>query len=81
MPIHEFHCPKCKSKFELKRPFSSAGEGASCPECNTDAQRIFSPFIAFDRFAKVEEGQSPIAGTMGSSGCSSCASSSCSSCN
>ena len=79
MPVYEFICTKCNSKFELMRPFSDAGKGASCPKCHTEAQRVFSPFIAFNRFAKVEEGHEPIAGTMGS--CEGCTAGNCDSCS
>lgn len=81
MPVYEFKCPSCQSKFEVLRPLSCAEEGAFCPKCNEEALRVFSPFIAFNRFAKVEEGHEPISGTMGSSSCSSCASGSCDSCH
>ena len=80
MPVYEYFCSNCKSKFELLRPVSCAGQGASCPKCHQEARRVFSPFIAFNRFAHVEEGQEPIAGTMGHS-CSSCGATSCDTCH
>ena len=79
MPIYEYYCSSCKSKFELLRPLSHAEQGASCPQCHAEARRVFSPFIAFRRFAKVEEGHEPIAGTVSS--CSSCAATSCDTCH
>lgn len=78
MPVYEYFCSSCKSKFELLRPVSFAEQGASCPKCHREAQRIFSPFVAFHRFAKAEEAQEPIAGTMGP--CSSCTATSCDTC-
>ncbi len=79
MPIYEYLCPDCESKFELLRPLSCAEQNASCPQCHREAKRVFSPFIAFNRFAKVEEGHEPIAGTM--SPCSSCSATSCDTCS
>jgi putative FmdB family regulatory protein len=42
MPIYEYKCKACDLKFEVKRGFSEA-PGANCPECQCQAQRIFSP--------------------------------------
>lgn len=42
MPIYEYVCPKCNLKFELKRPYSEAGEDATCLQCHTSAKRVFS---------------------------------------
>ena len=42
MPIYEYKCKGCDLKFEVKRGFSE-GPGANCPECQCQAQRIFSP--------------------------------------
>jgi putative FmdB family regulatory protein len=42
MPIYEYECEKCSLRFELKRHFGEDG-GASCPFCQGEARRIFSP--------------------------------------
>jgi putative FmdB family regulatory protein len=42
MPIYEYKCQACDIKFEVKRGFSESS-GASCPRCQCQAQRIFSP--------------------------------------
>ena len=42
MPTYEYQCKACDLKFEVKRGFSE-GLGASCPACQRQAQRIFSP--------------------------------------
>jgi putative FmdB family regulatory protein len=42
MPTYEYQCKACDLKFEVKRGFSES-PGASCPECQSQAQRIFSP--------------------------------------
>ena len=42
MPIYEYECKGCSLRFELKRRFSDDG-GASCPQCQGEAQRLFSP--------------------------------------
>jgi putative FmdB family regulatory protein len=42
MPTYEYQCKACDLKFEVKRGFSES-PGASCPACQRQAQRIFSP--------------------------------------
>ena len=41
MPIYQYHCPKCKLKFELKQSFSDESMVA-CPKCQNGAQRCIS---------------------------------------
>lgn len=42
MPIYEYECIGCQSKFELRRSFGE-NPGVSCPMCQSEAHRIFSP--------------------------------------
>jgi len=42
MPIYEYECEKCCLRFEERRRFSDDGE-ASCPQCQGETRRIFSP--------------------------------------
>src|SRR5512137_1001304 len=42
MPIYEYKCKACDLKFEVKSGFSESS-GANCPNCQCQAQRIFSP--------------------------------------
>ena len=44
MPIYEYVCSECKSRFELMRPRSECNEEATCPQCNSNAERIISGF-------------------------------------
>ena len=41
MPIYEYECEKCHSRFEMKRSFGEDGS-AECPECRGKACRIFT---------------------------------------
>ena len=45
MPIYEFSCAACGRVFERKRPVEKAGQGARCPDCGKNAQRIFGAAI------------------------------------
>jgi len=46
MPIYEYICTKCKTEFELMRPFSEADKPAVCPKCNSEAQKLLSVFAS-----------------------------------
>jgi putative FmdB family regulatory protein len=46
MPIYEYICTKCKTEFDLMRPFSEADKPAVCPKCNTEAQKLVSGFAS-----------------------------------
>ena len=41
MPIYEYECEKCHSRFEMKRSFGEDGS-AHCPYCRGKACRIFT---------------------------------------
>ena len=77
MPIYEYICPECKTRFEKLRPLSQADQEAECPECGKPARRQLSTFACFT----TTEGGIPtrVAGT-GSGSCSSCTSGDCSAC-
>ena len=42
MPIYEYECTCCQSRFELKRSFDE-DTPVSCPQCECEVQRVFSP--------------------------------------
>jgi putative FmdB family regulatory protein len=51
MPLYEYYCPKCTSKFELLRPMSRADEGATCPRGHNGGTRTLSVFAAVSKGA------------------------------
>lgn len=76
MPIYEYYCPSCESRFEVLRPMSRSREAASCPHCQGEARRMLSIFASF---SKGEDGSTTaLAGT--GPACGSCAGGSCSTC-
>jgi putative FmdB family regulatory protein len=77
MPIYEYVCPDCKTKFELMRPISMYSEPADCPECKHTANRALSRFVC--RTSSEFGTTAPLAGSNG--GCASCSGGSCSTCN
>jgi putative FmdB family regulatory protein len=44
MPIYEYVCASCDTKFEMLRPMSRANEKAACPECKHESERVLSTF-------------------------------------
>jgi len=75
MPVYEYFCPNCESKFELLRPMKCANEDAFCPICNNIGKRLVS---VFSSLSKNSEGISTPIG--GFDKCTGCSSDSCSTC-
>jgi putative FmdB family regulatory protein len=42
LPIYEYECTRCSCQFELRKSFGE-NSGASCPKCQGEGRRIFSP--------------------------------------
>ncbi len=77
MPIYEYLCSECKSKFEQLRPLSQSDKAADCPHCHKPARRKMSTFACFS--TTVSGVPTRVAGTSGSS-CASCGSGNCGTC-
>jgi putative FmdB family regulatory protein len=74
MPIYEYVCNDCESKFELLRPFSQSNKGATCPQCQHEAERVLSVFACFS----VDE--RGLSSPVGGDSCASCSTASCDTC-
>ncbi len=77
MPLYEYYCADCHTKFEALRPMSQADAPIQCRHCESmNTSRAISLFAAF---SKSESGASQaITGAGG--GCSTCAGGTCSTC-
>jgi putative FmdB family regulatory protein len=42
MPIYQYVCSKCNTKFELRQSFNDESV-ASCPKCKCESRRLFVP--------------------------------------
>jgi putative FmdB family regulatory protein len=73
MPLYEYYCPVCESRFELLRSMSRSNEPATCPSGHEGAERVISVFSALTRSADGEV--SSVA-----SSCGSCTTGDCGSC-
>jgi len=76
MPLYEYYCPQCETRFELLCPMRRSNGTATCPKGHAGAQRVLSVFSAVSKGAGGE--MEPIGS---GSACDTCASSSCSTCS
>jgi len=76
MPIYEYYCQDCHTKFERLRGFSHADDPVRCPNCHGEAtQRALSTFFAFSKGGSDNPTRS-----LGGSPCASCAGLNCQAC-
>ena len=70
MPVYEYYCRACETKFEKLRPMTAADQATVCPAGHEGAARTLSVFTTFTRGSSGET--LPVAG--GGCGCGgSCA--------
>ena len=72
MPIYEYTCSACKTKFDqLVRKFSDADAKHKCPDCGSEkTARVFSVFATVSEGSKdtALPSQTPACGRCGSHG-------------
>jgi putative FmdB family regulatory protein len=45
VPLYEYHCSSCGSRFELLRRMGQGSEGVACPQCGrSEVEKEFSTF-------------------------------------
>ena len=45
MPLYEYRCSSCQSRFEVLRRMGQGSEGISCPQCGQEkVEKEFSTF-------------------------------------
>ena len=72
MPLYEYYCPKCASKFELLRTMKQSDDVASCPKGHVGATRTLSMFAAVSKGAGSGAADAPMMGggcACGGGGC------------
>ncbi len=76
MPLYEYYCADCQTKFEALRSISQADSPIACVRCKgMNTSRAISLFAAV---SKGSGGENRSLG--GASGCASCRATSCASC-
>ena len=76
MPLYEYYCPKCATKYELLRPLDRSDEPGTCPQGHGGGARTLSMFAAVTKQADGGVSSMPSGGgcACGGGGCG-CASS------
>ncbi|MBV9661847.1 MAG: zinc ribbon domain-containing protein [Acidimicrobiales bacterium] len=46
MPVYEYLCRTCETRFEARRPMSEASSGIDCPAGHPDTTRLLSVFAS-----------------------------------
>lgn len=67
MPLYEYVCTKCETRFEELRPSSRMDEAARCPSGHNSSKRVLSAFAAMTSGANGEA--EPVSGGGGCGGC------------
>jgi len=50
MPLYEYYCNDCRTKFEALRPMSQADEAIACKSCQgSRTARVLSLFASFSK--------------------------------
>jgi putative FmdB family regulatory protein len=70
MPVYEYYCRECATKFEKLRPMREAEEAAVCPAGHPGVARSISVFASFSRGAGGEI--QPMAGGCACGGACAC---------
>ena len=66
MPLYEYVCDDCDTRFELRRSMDRSSEGTTCPRCEAPAHRVLSVFAAVTAGGEVP---SIVGGMGGMGGC------------
>jgi|APSaa5957512622_1039677.scaffolds.fasta_scaffold237455_1 putative FmdB family regulatory protein len=77
MPLYDYRCTKCKSKFLVRKRMSEVGNPTYCPECNSlNTEKLISTVAVFSSSGGKRRALAggPSCATCGqaSTGCTSC---------
>lgn len=67
MPLYEYVCNRCNTRFEMLRPSGRMDDAANCPRGHDSSHRVLSNFAALTKDAYGET--APVGG----GGCDGCA--------
>lgn len=57
MPLYEYECRRCGSRFTVLQPIGENEDKVSCPYCESkDVKKVFSPFASFFGGASSDSG-------------------------
>jgi putative FmdB family regulatory protein len=67
MPVYEYRCRTCDTRFEARRPMSEAAAPINCPDGHLDTTRLLSVFASVGHGATSPA--LPTGGRPGGGGC------------
>ena len=77
MPLYEYRCENCQTRFEVLRSINQSGSPIACPTCaEMGARRLISTFAAISKGS----GGSRLVTSSQGGGCGSCAGGHCAAC-
>ena len=68
MPVYEYLCRSCDTRFEARRPMSEAGSPIDCPEGHDDTTRLLSVFSSIGSTAYSSAARPPARATPAAAG-------------
>jgi putative FmdB family regulatory protein len=66
MPVYEYICRSCDTRFEARRTMADAGAPIDCPDGHTDTARLLSVFASVGRS---DSSPAPVASRPPAGGC------------
>lgn len=69
MPVYEYYCRACESKFERLRPIGAANQPTECPVGHAGAGRTLSLFAAVAKATSASDAPAMGGGCCGGGGC------------
>jgi putative FmdB family regulatory protein len=82
MPVYEYYCPDCSTKFERLASLSRANEQPLCPNCHgSNTRKLLSTFASLRGGAGGDDFGAPSVTPTSGGGCAGCSGGSCSSCH
>lgn len=69
MPVYEYYCADCKTKFDARRPMSKADDAIQCKHCESMRTSRTLSLFAVSGFSGSSAGSLPDSGFGGGGGC------------
>jgi putative FmdB family regulatory protein len=65
MPVYEYRCQTCDTRFEARRPMSEAAAPINCPDGHVETTRLLSVFASVGHGAGSPAAAAPGPGSVG----------------
>jgi putative FmdB family regulatory protein len=65
MPVYEYLCRTCDTRFEARRAMTDSGSPIDCPDGHADTTRLLSVFASVGRSGDLAGAAAPVGAPMG----------------